>query len=208
MRKLSYAAKMAEDYIIMIGEYHGYRNAPKTNIRMTVKWPAETHSDVKDFFEIKALDRVAPPNPEFIRLLPQILQGETTSWRLRCVAIRGDSILIEFVNDALEDEKQNLCFQHKREEAQAICSMIVMQLIPCGRRGQDSGMTMRFEVPLPDGSGVSTTLVEICPRGVVKVTELDANDSRVVRVLKFFNMMQDESGVYHDDAVIVTEYSW
>lgn len=208
MRKLSYMMKLLDGYTITNGggddEYHGHKNAPDTNIRMTMEQPEGAKGDVIDFFRITNRDGTGAPNPEFERLLPYIIRGGKTSWRLSGVSVSIGVIFIDFINDALRAQKESLYDRHKDEEAEAICSIIEVKVqVP----NPDMDMTMRFEVPLPDGFGVSTTLVEIDRCDSLKVTELSTNGQRTIT---FLDAVEDEDNQYdpYSNLVEITEYSW
>lgn len=208
MREMSYILKLTEGYTITNGaghNYHGCENEPDTNIRMTVKWSEGAKRNVTDLFRIDCAEALSP---KFERLLPQILQGETTSWRLSRVHVYSSGIFLDFVNDTLQDQKESLYAKDKYDEAEAIPSTATMEMmLSIDEKWKTDNMTMRFEVPLPDGSGVSTTLVRTNGYDPIEVTELNANG---YRSLEFLKPVEDENNQHeiYSDLVEVTECSW
>lgn len=215
MRKTHYMMKLLDGYIITNGDdfdysYFGRKNTSSTNIgiRMTLEWDKEEHSDVRDFSHIGSQDPVAKIDPEFERLLPRIFRGEETPWRLSEVTVFSGGIFLDFINDALSDRKRELERQGRDEEARTICNAIEvnMQISP-GVQKRNLGITMRFEVPLPSGLGVSTTIVRIGLWDSLEVIELNANSQRII---EFSESVEDKQNPHdaQSDLVEVTEYSW
>ncbi len=211
MRTMSYTMKLTEGYTITNGaghNYHSCENVPDTNIRMTVEWSKGAKRDVTDLFRIEDGDCAGVLNPEFERLLPQILQGETTSWRLSRVHVYSSGIYIDFINDTLQDQKESLYAKDRYDEADAIPSTATIEMtLSIDEKWKTVDMTMCFEVPLPDGSGVSTTLVRTNGYDPIEVTELNANGYRTIEFLKPVEDEDNRHEIY-SDFVEVTECSW
>lgn len=211
MRIVEYNMELSDGYVITNDfAAKSIKDSPgdpeKPGIRMSLEGDCTVDDAVKSFTE---LDPPCEESPDFAEGIRKLLCGGDSDWKLVRVEVGNAQVSLCFWNEIIRQERKQLAGQFIKHHA--------ANRLPEYRGYADAlslsphhKFCLRFEVPLPDGSGSSTTLVEARNNGDgddwLTVTEIGSQSRKIWRFTGQYGKENDEGR--EADIVHVVECTW